>query len=87
MAISLTTDGLRLDYRTSVQESVSGTYPIGTVIVADTDRYTSLSLPGTWASYELYKSGAHSYRGETSMGSSLSTSGAMYSRHLAIRVS
>ena len=49
MAISLTTDGLRLDYRTEEQESVSGTYPIGTVIVSSAQG-SSLSLPGTWAS-------------------------------------
>ena len=44
MAISLTTDGLRLDYRTTAQTSVSGTYPIGTVIATG----SSLTLPGTW---------------------------------------
>ena len=44
MAISLTTEGLRVDYRTESQTSVSGTYPIGTVIVAN----AGLSLPGTW---------------------------------------
>ena len=49
MAISLTTDGLNLDYRTSVQYSVSGTYPIGTVIVTD----RTLTFPGTWLRVSL----------------------------------
>lgn len=46
MAISLTADGLDLDYRTSIQTSVSGTYPIGTVI--GIDHNSTLTLPGTW---------------------------------------
>ena len=46
MAISLTTDGLRLDYRTTVQTSVSGTYSRGTVIA--TGSSADLTLPGTW---------------------------------------
>ena len=46
MAISLTADGLDLDYRTSIQYSVSGTYPIGTVI--GIDHNSTLTLPGTW---------------------------------------
>lgn len=45
MAISLTTDGLRVDYRNAVQSSVSGTYPIGTAIATAAE----LTLPGTWA--------------------------------------
>lgn len=45
MAISLTTDGLRLNYRTTVQTSASGTYPIGTVIVTGSEGFL---LPGTW---------------------------------------
>ena len=49
MAISLTTDGLNLDYRTSIQMSVSGTYPVGTVIVTD----RALTFPGTWLSVSL----------------------------------
>ena len=46
MAISLTTDGLNLDYRTSIQTSVSGTYPVGTVIGINYN--STLTLPGTW---------------------------------------
>ena len=51
MAISLATDGLRLNYRTSSQTSVSGTYPIGTVIVIDmlSNSTQTPTLPGTWA--------------------------------------
>ena len=57
MAISLTGDGLRLDYRTETQSSVSGTYPIGTVVVSAPAFRESLTLPGTWANYCLEKSG------------------------------
>ena len=46
MAISLTTDGLRLDYRTTIQTSASGKYPIGTVIAVGAD--STFTLPGTW---------------------------------------
>ena len=46
MAISLTTDGLNLDYRADLQTSVSGTYPIGTVI--GIGYIGALTFPGTW---------------------------------------
>ena len=46
MDVSLTADGLDLDYRTSIQTSVSGTYPIGTVI--GIRPASTLTLPGTW---------------------------------------
>ena len=46
MAVSLTPDGLNLDYRTDLQTSVSGTYPIGTVIGISSS--STLTLPGTW---------------------------------------
>ena len=46
MAISLTTDGLDLDYRTDLQTSVSGTYPIGTVI--GIGYIGTLTFPGMW---------------------------------------
>ncbi len=62
MAISLTTDGLRLNYRTTAQTSVSGTYPIGTVIVTGyiSNDSQTLTLPGIWG---------HHYSGRSDYGS------------------
>ena len=60
MAISLTKDGLRLDYRTTVQTSSSGTYPIGTVIVTGGE---GLSLPGTWIQIRGTYGGTETYAG------------------------
>lgn len=46
MAISLTGDGLKLDYPTSIQTS-GGKYPYGCAVVYET--LSSISLNGTWA--------------------------------------
>ena len=51
MAISLTTDGLDLEFRDRWLTEVSGAYPIGTVIAAR----ANLTLPGTWLA--VYASG------------------------------
>ena len=52
MAISLTTGGLSLNYRTTGQTSVSGTYPIGTVMVVTPNDSQGVgktfTFPGTW---------------------------------------
>ena len=51
MAISLTADGLNLDYRTELIGSApEGTYPIGTVI--GLGMYANPgSIPGTWVQF------------------------------------
>ena len=67
MAISLTTDGLSLDYRTEEQGSVSGTYPIGTVIVTSSLE-NGVSFPGTWA---MVRAGASPYVSSTIDGKSV----------------
>ena len=50
MAISLTADGLDLDYRTEPLTGASGTFPIGTVVsVKDFAEGNIKDVPGTWA--------------------------------------
>ena len=49
MAISLTTDGLNLDYRTAPLTGPSGTFPIGTVVSVAFAATNIKEVPGTWA--------------------------------------
>ena len=77
MAISLTTDGLRLDYRTTVQTSISGTYPIGTVIIARPSIDNNLTLPGTWIIIRPYADESSCYIGASFY---------LFVDHVAIRI-
>ena len=49
MAISLTPDGLSLDYRTKPLTGPSGTFPIGTVVSVGFGATNMGEVPGTWA--------------------------------------
>ena len=77
MAISLTTDGLRLDYRTEVQTGVSGTYPIGTMMIARPSSGNNFSLPGTWIIIKPYEDSSSCYIG---------ASFRVYTDHVVIRI-
>ena len=70
MAISLTPDGLNLDYRTEPLTGPSGTFPIGTVVSVGFGAENIKEVPGTWASLD-------------SMGSAVGT---VLAASLAIRV-
>ena len=70
MAISLTPDGLNLDYRTEPLTGPSGTFPIGTVVSVGSAAGNMTEVPGTWAKLD-------------GMGS---TVGTVLSAPLAIRV-
>ena len=70
MAISLTPDGLNLDYRTEPLMGPSGTFPIGTVVSVGFAAENMKEVPGTWAKIDT-------------MGS---TVGLVLSATLAIRV-
>ena len=80
MAISLTTEGLRVDYRTSLQTSASGTYPIGTVIAFKAE-FVKIDLPGTWSIFQATTSGYS----ESKVGSQLGNGSSNFSG-IAIRV-
>ena len=56
MAISLTTDGLDLDYRTEFLKGPSGTFPIGTVVSTDFAVENIKDVPGTWARFDITSS-------------------------------